>query len=91
MAHEMAHARGFARKTKQTSSLFVICTSSSDPRLKYSGYLSGLRVLSNLPDLIRQRYRELAKLLEDGPKRDLKARYDSGPGIAGKRRISVIG
>ncbi len=84
MAHEMAHARGFAREDEADFVSFVICTSSSDPRLKYSGYLSGLRVLSQLAGSDPQRYRELAKLLEDGPKRDLKARYEFWARYSGK-------
>jgi len=84
MAHEMAHARGFAREDEADFVSFVICTSSSDPRLKYSGYLSGLRVLSQLAGSDVQRYRELAKLIEDGPKRDLKARYEFWARYSGK-------
>ncbi|MDX6712927.1 MAG: hypothetical protein QOH96_3943 [Blastocatellia bacterium] len=84
MAHEMAHARGFAREDEADFVSFVICTSSSDPRLKYSGYLSGLRILSQLAGLDMQRYRELAKLIEDGPKRDLKARYEFWARYSGK-------
>jgi hypothetical protein len=84
MAHEMAHARGFAREDEADFVSFVICTSSSDPRLKYSGYLSGLRILSQLAGSDPQRYREIAKLLEDGPKRDLKARYEFWGRYSGK-------
>ena len=62
----------------------MICTSSSDPRLKYSGYLSGLRVLSLLAGSDVGRYRETLKMLEDGPRRDLKARYEFWAKYSGK-------
>jgi hypothetical protein len=76
MAHEMAHARGFAREDEADFVAFVICTSSDEARIRYSGYLSGLRVLSALFSVDRERYKEVAKLLEAGPRRDLKERYE---------------
>jgi hypothetical protein len=76
MAHEMAHARGFAREDEADFVAYLICTTSSDARLRYSGYLAGLRVLSQLATVDINRYRDLAKLIEDGPRRDLKTRYE---------------
>jgi hypothetical protein len=76
MAHEMAHARGFAREDEADFASFVVCTRSEDARLRYSGYLSGLRVLSLLARVDMTQYREVVKLLADGPRRDLKTRYE---------------
>jgi len=59
---------------------FVICTSLRIRDLNTQGTYPVFEFFRNLPDLIRSAYRELAKLLEDGPKRDLKARYEFWPG-----------
>ena len=39
-AHEMAHQRGIAREDEANFMAFLICTSSDDPYIRYSGYLN---------------------------------------------------
>lgn len=38
-AHEMAHQRGIAREDEANFIAFLVCTSSDDPYIRYSGYL----------------------------------------------------
>jgi hypothetical protein len=89
MAHEMAHARGFAREDEADFASFVVCTESEDARLRYSGYLSGLRILSLLARVDMTQYREVVKLLAEGPRRDLKTRYEFWSSYQG--RASYLG
>ena len=39
-AHEMAHQRGIAREDEANFVAFLICASSDDPYIRYSGYLN---------------------------------------------------
>lgn len=39
-AHEMAHQRGIAREDEANFVAFLVCIGSSDPYLRYSGYLN---------------------------------------------------
>ena len=38
-AHEMAHQRGIAREDEANFIAFLVCISSDDPYIRYSGYL----------------------------------------------------
>ncbi len=38
-AHEMSHQRGVAREDEANFVSFLVCTSSDDPYIRYSGYL----------------------------------------------------
>lgn len=40
VAHEMAHQRGISREEEANFIAFLVCTSSDDPYIRYSGYLS---------------------------------------------------
>ena len=46
-AHEMAHQRGVAREDEANFVAFLVCISSEDPYLRYSGYLSMYSYLSS--------------------------------------------
>ncbi len=64
-AHEMAHQRGVAREDEANFIAFLVCMSSDDPYLRYSGYLNLYEyVLSALAaaddDLYAQSYRQLS-------------------------------
>ncbi|MBE6638002.1 MAG: DUF3810 domain-containing protein [Ruminococcaceae bacterium] len=39
-AHEMAHQRGIAREDEANFMAFLVCVSSSDPYIRYAGYLN---------------------------------------------------
>jgi hypothetical protein len=76
MAHEMAHARGYAREDEASFVAFAVCANSDDPRLRYSAYLSALSVVGELASVDRERARNVIKLLEDGPRADLRTRSE---------------
>ncbi len=84
IAHEMAHQRGFARESEASFVAFLVCIKSSHPYVRYSGYLHALRVLAVLRRLAPERYAEVAALIGDGPRSDLRAsdafwnRYSGG-------------
>jgi hypothetical protein len=84
MAHEMAHARGFAREDEASFAAFLICTHSTDARLRYSGYLSALSVLGRLYQADPERYKAAVSQLEVGPRSDLKARAEFWARYTGK-------
>lgn len=46
-AHEMAHARGFARENEANFVAFLVCENTNDPYVRYSGKLSMLEYISN--------------------------------------------
>jgi hypothetical protein len=89
MAHEMAHARGYAMEDEADFVAFLVCVGSTDPRLRYSGYLSALRVVSPLAYADPERFRTVLKLLGDGPRSDLKTRRDFWQRYTG--RASYLG
>ena len=74
MAHEMAHGHGFAREDEANFIAFLVCTKSSHPYVRYSGYLNSLRILGALARVAPERYRAVVATLGDGPRADLKAR-----------------
>jgi hypothetical protein len=74
IAHEVAHARGFARESEANFVAFLVCIRSSHPYVRYSGYLNALRVLGVLYRVSPQAYREIRATLGAGPLADLKAR-----------------
>ncbi|HST52290.1 MAG TPA: DUF3810 domain-containing protein [Pyrinomonadaceae bacterium] len=89
IAHEMAHQRGFAREDEANFIAFLVCTKSSNPYVRYSGYLGALRVLGVLFRVAPESYRELVSTLGEGPRADLKARArNSGRATAGDSRNS---
>ncbi len=46
-AHEMAHQRGIAREDEANFTAFLICKNSSDPYIRYSGYVNMLEYVTN--------------------------------------------
>lgn len=46
-AHEMAHQRGIARENEANFIAFLVCISSDDDFVRYSGYISMLRYFMN--------------------------------------------
>ncbi len=47
VAHEMAHQRGIAREDEANFMAFLICTSSEDAYIRYSGYLNMYEYAAN--------------------------------------------
>lgn len=74
VAHEMAHQRGYAREDEADFIAFLVCTKSSNPYVRYSGYLGALRVLGVLLRVAPERYRDVVSALGEGPRADLRAR-----------------
>lgn len=46
-AHELAHQRGIARENEANFIAFLVCTSSDDPYIQYSGYMNMLEYVSS--------------------------------------------
>jgi len=93
IAHEKAHQCGVAREDEANFVAFLVCSNSSDPFVRYSGYLNALRVLDELGVSAPERYREVAAMLGQGPRADLKARADfwsrfEGRGVQVSYRIN---
>lgn len=70
IAHEMAHQRGVARESEANFVAYVVCVSSRDPFVRYSGYRNGLGVLSELHRVEPEKARELVKQLGAGYRED---------------------
>ena len=59
-AHEMAHQRGIAREDEANFVSFLVCISSDDPYIRYSGYLDMFREVRNkLADADKTLYKKL--------------------------------
>ena len=73
-AHEMAHARGIAREDEANFTAFLVCEASSDPYVRYAGYLNLLQYVMNaLYDTDTALYKELWMTLSDTLKEELRA------------------
>jgi hypothetical protein len=70
MAHEMAHQRGVARESEANFVAYLVCVSSRDPFIRYSGYRNGLGVLSELHRREPEKARKLAGQLGAGYRED---------------------
>jgi hypothetical protein len=70
IAHHKAHQRGYAREDEANFIGYIVCINSTDPYIRYSGYVYGLKVLDALPKGNVDRYSDI----NDGPKADLAAR-----------------
>jgi hypothetical protein len=70
IAHEMAHQRGVARESEANFVAYVVCVSSRDPFVRYSGYRNGLGVLSELYRVEPEKARELIRQLGAGYRED---------------------
>lgn len=76
IAHHKAHQRGFAREDEANFIAFLICTKSTDPYVRYSGYMHGLRVLEPLAKGDPARYQFLYQRISAGAKDDMRVRYE---------------
>lgn len=73
IAHEKAHQRGYAREDEASFIAFLVCTTSRDAFVRYSGYLRGLRVLAALRTAVTpERYRAIVGQLDAGVRADLQ-------------------
>jgi hypothetical protein len=73
LAHEKAHQFGVASEAEANLMGFIICTTSDDPRLRYSGYMNVL--LYFLSDARKQRAdREFIMKIDKEVKKDLQLR-----------------
>ena len=62
MAHEMSHQRGIAREDEANFVAFLVCISSDDAYIRYSGYVNVLREVRNaLYNSDRDLYNEYMK------------------------------
>ena len=75
-AHEKAHQHGFAREDEANFIAFVVCVNSTNPFVRYSGYLNGLRVLWAFAPLDPEFYKRLNERIGEGPRQDLEARAE---------------
>jgi hypothetical protein len=93
IAHEKAHQCGIAREDEANFIAFLVCSHSTNPFVRYSGYLHALRVVSELGVSAPDRYRSVAETLGAGPRADLRARSAfwaryQGRGMAVSHRIN---
>jgi len=73
-AHEMAHQRGIAREDEANFMAFLICISSDDPYIRYSGYLNVYEyVASALSSASKEQYRISYEGLHQEVKGELNA------------------
>ena len=76
VAHEFAHQRGVCRENEANFVAFLVCISSDDDFIKYSGYLNLYQYLSSAAYRAdKEAYSELAHGLSDVARTDLK-RYN---------------
>src|SRR2546421_2599 len=74
VAHEKAHQRGFAREDEANFIAFVVCVNSTNPYVRYSGYLNALNVVGAFVSLDPQLNKSLFERVGEGPRNDLRAR-----------------
>ncbi|MBL8150795.1 MAG: DUF3810 domain-containing protein [Blastocatellia bacterium] len=73
IAHEKAHQRGFALEDEANFIAFLVCIKSSDAYIRYCGYLMAMRhILATFYLIDPEKYKEVVKLIEIGPKEDLR-------------------
>jgi hypothetical protein len=76
IAHHKAHQRGYAREDEANFVAYLVCINSTEPYVRYSGYLHGLKVLETLKKGNPERYEDLISRIGEGPRADLQARSD---------------
>jgi hypothetical protein len=74
IAHEKAHQRGFAREDEANFLAFLVCVNSTNPYVRYSGYLNALRVVGVISGSDPEFYQTLTERIGEGPRKDLGAR-----------------
>lgn len=74
LAHEFAHQRGIAREEEANFVSFLVCTSSDDPFIQYSGYLDVfLTVSDHLFDADPDLYFQVINSLDIRIRKDMKS------------------
>ena len=73
IARQKAHQRGFAREDEANLVAYIICTNASDPYVRYSGFLHGVKVLEEIEKSGVGQYRDK---VGRGPSTDLDAKID---------------
>jgi hypothetical protein len=76
LAHHKAHQRGYAREDEANFVAFLTCTNSTEPYVRYSGYLHGLRIFETMAKGNSELFAELLSRVGDGPRRDLRTRAE---------------
>ena len=74
IAHHKAHQRGYAREDEANFIGYIVCVNSTEPFVRYSGYLYGLKVLSVLSKGNVDRFNELRARVNEGPQADIRER-----------------
>jgi len=74
IAHHKAHQRGYAREDEANFVGYIVCINSTEPYVRYSGYLYGLKVLEVLSKGNVERYNDLLSRINEGPKADMRER-----------------
>lgn len=73
-AHELAHQRGISREDEANMVAFLVCISSDDPYIQYSGYLNMYEYMANaLYSSNKESYYDVVKHLNDKSIGELKA------------------
>jgi hypothetical protein len=75
LAHEVAHKYGVANEAEANLVAFVICTSSDDQRLNYSGYMMLLLYFLNDAEKLSD-YKTLLSKIDKAVINDLRFRFD---------------
>lgn len=73
-AHELAHQRGIARENEANFVAYLVCISSDDDYLRYSGYLNMYEYLASaMRKASKEKYKEIYSSLEPDVRGDLIA------------------
>lgn len=73
-AHEMAHQRGISREDEASFVAFLVCISSDDPYIRYSGYLNMFEYLvTALYPVDKDLYSDLLEMLPKEAISDIRA------------------
>ncbi len=89
-AHEMVHAYGITDEGAANFLGFLACSSSVDPFIRYSGWLSYWNyVFAELARLSRDDAKRLAARLPEGARADLRAAYENWDRYRGPVRAAA--
>ena len=75
-AHEMAHQRGIAREDEANFIAFIVCISSEDPYIRYSGYLNMFEYVAPKLRAQEEEYRYAYSLLPSEVIYEMNAYYN---------------
>ena len=76
-AHELAHQRGIARENEANFIAFLVCLNSTDPYIRYTGYLNMFEYVSNaVYSTDRDAYKALLEQLDGRVLNELRAYSD---------------